>query len=475
MASDSTTQSGRYSFARAVVEGGLWFSGSSAAVKAVGIANTILVLRLLSVYEYGLYHLVLAAYGLASVFFLSGFDQIVLADLMRAKGEGDPGRARRIFSEFFLLKAGIGAALFFAVFFGARAVGSWYGADIAHLVRIISLLFLLVPLERAMNMVFNYHLSFRAMSLYTLTEEALKLVALLFFIFVAGMGVSGVVLAVVSASAGAFVVFLPRAVRLFGAIPVPIPVPMRQESGRGPAFLLVSAFSDYGKWAVGFRYLGDFQRHLRPWLIRFFLSTEAVGIFAIAENMYGQVVGLVPLVNVFVPAVAQHIADRTGIRKLLYVCVKYGTPFFVILGIASVPALWVLIYAVFPQYAEALPVFYIFLLTAFTAGVSNILMAVFYAERRQRAHFFIMASTVAVTLIFGILLIPAFGVAGIAMEFVISAFFFNGARLWYLFRRYPELRFAPRLLFSFGAEDKALLRSALSNARGLIFRNAPRA
>ena len=70
MVSDSTTQSGRYSFARAVVEGGLWFSGSSAAVKAVGIANTILVLRLLSVYEYGSYHLVLAAYGLASVFFL---------------------------------------------------------------------------------------------------------------------------------------------------------------------------------------------------------------------------------------------------------------------------------------------------------------------------------------------------------------------------------------------------------------------
>lgn len=460
MTSDNTTPNGQKSFARAVVEGGLWFSGSSAAVKVVGLANTILVLRLLSVYEYGLYHLVLAAYGLASVFFLSGFDQIALADLMRAKGADDTGRVRRIFFEFFLLKAGIGALLFFTVFFGASAVGAWYGADIAYAVRIISFLFLLVPLERAMNLVFNYHLSFRAMSLYAFTEEALKLSALLFFVFIAGLGVSGVVLAAVAASVGAFFVFLPCALRLFRAIPV--------AAGQWRGSLLVIAFSDYGKWAVGLRYLGDFQRHVRPWIIRSFLSTEAVGLFAIAENLYGQVVGLVPLVNVFVPAVAQHIADRAGIRKLLYVCAKYGTPLFMLLGIASVPALLVLIRFAFPQYAAALPVFYIFLLTAVTAGVSHILVAVFYAQRQQRAHFFIMAATVAVTLSLGILLVPAFGVYGMAMEFVISAFFFNGVRLWHLFRRYPELRFAPRMLFSFGAEDKALLRSALSNARNLI-------
>lgn len=463
MASDSTTSatpSSTYSFSRAVVEGGLWFSGSNAAVRAVGIANTVLVLRILSVYEYGLYHLVLAAYGLASVFFLSGFDQIVLTDLMRAKGAHEIGTVRRIFFEFFVLKIGIGAILFLTVFFGAGAVGSWYGADIAHAVRIISFLFLIVPMERTMNLVFNYHLSFRAMSLYTLAEEALKLIALLFFIFIAGLGVSGVVLALVSSAAGSFFIFLPGAAALFRAIP------SAQDSFHR-SFLL-HAFTDYGKWAIGFRYLGDFQRNVRPWLIRFFLPTEAVGIFAIAENIYGQIVGLIPMVNVFVPTVAQHIANRTGIRKLLYVCVKYGTPFFMLLGIASVPALWVLIRVAFPQYAAALPVFYVFLLTAPTAGVSNILVAIFYAQREQRAHFFIMVATVASTLVLGFVLIPMFGVYGMAMEFVISAFFFNLARLWYLFRRYPELRFAPRLLFSFSAEDKALLGSALSNARTLI-------
>lgn len=437
----------------------MWFSLASFANKAVGLVTTLLMLRFLDTYEFGLYKLILALYGILSLFFFSGIDQIVLADFMRAKHEKNHALINRIMLEFFFFKVIVGVLLFGATFFGARFAESWYGADIAHLVKIIAFLFLIVAVERIMNLIFNYYLAFRAMALFTFFEETTKLLFLLFFIFVVGLGVSGVVLAIVTASGITFLLFLPYAIVLAKRLPRVSPL---------KTMVLPGAFLSYGKWAVGLRYLNDFQRNVRPWFIKYFLSTEAVGIYAIAESLYGQIVGLFPLATVLLPTVAQNIKDRVRIKQLLYYGVKYGTPFFILIGIVSLVVAPPLIHLVFPQHEASLPVFYLILIAIVTTGSGYILTAIFYAEREQRAHFFITASVLAVTLLGSATLIPLLGVYGSALEFILSALFFNAMRLRYIFKRYPELGFSPRLLFIFSKEDREIIRYAAVHAKNLI-------
>ncbi len=428
-----------------IVEGTVWSSGSSLAVKIIGLITTVTVIRILSVPEYGLYQLTLAAYGILAAFFFAGFDQVVLTDLMRAKGSEDFARFKRLFSEFAVLKLMVGATLFLVSFLGANLAGAFYGENIAFLVRIIAFLFPIVALERILNVLLNINLSFRAMSLFTLIEEAVKLGLVFFFSFVVGFGVQGIVLSVVGASAVALLSFMPYGIRLYQPF-----AKSKALSGRN---LISEAFLAYGKWAVGSKYLNDLQRNIRPWLIRLFLSTEAVGLYTIAENLYSQVVSLVPLGTVLTPIVSQTIHERKRINNLVYYGAKYGTILFLILSVFSAFAVPLLVGLLFPQHINSIPLFYVILLIMPPAGLAAVLTAVFYAQRQQKAHFFIMFLTLVITLIMGSILVNQFGIIGMAVEFTISAYFYNILRTWYLFRTNPDLRFSLPRLFKWDYED----------------------
>lgn len=427
-----------------LIEGGVWSSGSAVWIKAIGLITSLLVLRFLSVYEYGLYQLVLSVQSLLAMFFLVGLDQIILADFLRAKGEGRNEVVRGLFAEFAIFKISTGFVLFLLSFFGAGFIGNLFGRDIGLLIRIISFYFLMVALERVLNILFNYNLAFKAMSLYTLTNETLKFLFLLFFIFVAGLGVSGVVLSGVSASVLTGLLFIPVALSIYRKMPGALGSPRR---------LIWSALVSYGKWAVGFQYMNDLQRNIRPWLIRFFLSTEAVGIYAIAENLYSQAVSLIPFGTVLTPVVSQNINDRLRIRNLVYYGAKYGTLFFLLLAIFSFFAVPWLVRLLFPQHINSIPLFYIILLIMPPAGLAMVFTSIFYAEREQMAHFIIIILTLILTLTLGAALVSRLGIMGMAVEFTVTAYFFNIARAFYLFKTNPELRFSLSSLFRWDRED----------------------
>lgn len=439
-----------------MVGGALWSSGGSIAVKVVGIAASLIIIKALTVHEYGVYQLALAAYGIVFSLFLSGFDQVALAEIMRAKSEKDTERMHRLFNEFTVLKIAAGIFLFLVLFLGARAAGIWYEAEIAPLLRILAFLIPVVALERVLNMIFSVHLSFRAISLFPFAEELAKFVFLVLFLFVFGYGLFGVVLAAVLGTATALLVFLPLGFRLYHPhISYGFTL---NHSG------LTSLFLSHGKWAVGARYLNDFQRNIRPWLIKTFLSTEAVGIFSLALNLYGQAVSLFSIANVLNPVAAQEARNPDRIKKLLLISLKYGTIFFIIVGGLTAVFVPMLVTYLFPQYAASIPLFWALLVTLGTTSAAFMLSSLFYGYREQRSGFVIMIFGVLFTLAAGPVLLRLFGVWGMVIEFVAGAYLFNILRLRYIFRNYPELRVYMSDLFSWTAEDKQFLKSTFETA-----------
>src|SRR3989344_9235876 len=170
-------------FNKKFIEGGVWLTSSSFLIRAVGFLSVLIVLSSVSVKDYGLYKLVLAAFAFLTGFFFSGFDNLVISDLSRERGEGRMDRVGRLFLEYSRVKLLIGLILFLAVFFGADFIGRFVDPEVVQFLPLISILFIFYALERPLNFLFNTYLKFKYLALYTLVEEMGKLGLILIFVF----------------------------------------------------------------------------------------------------------------------------------------------------------------------------------------------------------------------------------------------------------------------------------------------------
>ena len=105
-------------FSQEVISGFVTYSVWNNLGKVLALINSLLIIYVFSVYDYGTYKLVFAFLGILQMFQLSGFDGVISNDVLRSVGEKNEPRAGRIFFEFAILK------LFFSalIFLGFRVI-----------------------------------------------------------------------------------------------------------------------------------------------------------------------------------------------------------------------------------------------------------------------------------------------------------------------------------------------------------------
>ncbi|MBI3630714.1 MAG: oligosaccharide flippase family protein, partial [Candidatus Sungbacteria bacterium] len=436
------------SFLGRVMSGGLWLSASALAGRFMGLFTTILILRTLSVRDYGTYNLLLAAFGLLASFFISGFDSLVINDLARERGEGRHDRIKRLFLEYGLLKALIGVGLFFISFFGSWFLARWYDAGVVRLLHTISYLFLFVAVERMMNLLFEVYLKFRAIALFDIVEEAAKLFFFFVFVRYLGEGVGGLVRAYMFSTALGLVLFAPYGLTLLRRL-----LGYRAVRER----MLWGLARNHGKWGIASQYLTEAQRSVMPWLVKIFAGTEAVGLYSLAEGIYAQIVSLFPLANLLSPLIPGEIRNKDRMRSIIVYGIKYGTALFALIGVVAFFGIPFLLTWFFPRYLPAVLLFRIMLLALLTTAGANIVNTILYSFREQRILFFLMTVRLAFLVAATSTFMAAFGLAGAAMGFVASAVFFVLIRYWSLRRVAPDIHIPAADFFSWGAEDRRFL------------------
>lgn len=441
-----------YSFKQKIIEGGLWLSGSAFLVRLLGLVTTILILRTLSVEEYGMYQLALAAFGFLAAFLIGGFDSLIVNDLARERGEERFDRVKKLFFEYGRFKIFIGAALFLIAFAGAEFLGRWYSGEIASLVRIMSFLFLFIVTERLQFFLLNLNLKFRAMSLFTLAEELAKLGLTLLLVLYWGWGVVGLVYAYTFSTAVALVIFSPYTLYLLKSL---------LKYSASPDRVLLLLVSRHGKWGLLNRYLADTQKYVRPWLIGAFAGVGSVGLYSLAEGIYSQLVSLVPLSNLLAPLVPQEIKNEARMRAIVLYGVKYGTVIFILLGVAAFLFIPYLVEWFFPKYLPALPLFYVMLLALLTTASANVVNTILFSYYEQKLLFILTLIRLVFSVAAVTLLLWAFGVMGAAIEFVLTAVFFVAIRYISLKRVAPRLFFSPKEIFTFSRADYEMFKSLL--------------
>ncbi len=452
--SRGSTLQPQHSFSQRLFRGEATLQFWNAAAKGLGLINSFIVLAVLSVYQFGLYQLVLAAITIADSFSTGLFDDIVSNDLARGIAEGRPGEARRLFNEFALFKALTGLALGAVLFFGADAVAAYYGADIGVFVRIASFLAVLNALRAVLEAFFVATVALSGMAVETV-QEAAKLAILGSFLALGPFGIREALLAAVGAATIAFlfaVLFFLRRYQTFfrGVASV-------RES------MLRRAAASYG-WLIYIRYgFAKAYKGITPWLIRLLLNTEAVALYVLALNLItlAQSIFPVAMLGRLMPWEAK---DPARFRYILARSVKYVLWGGALLGIVLFFVAPPLTGLILPKYLPAMPVFKLFLVTLPLYGIYKIHKSALTVLREQGILTTrLVTEALGVTLLYFIL-IPLFGLPGAASAVVLA----YAWRVWLLAgglrRTHPELTIKIASLFRFDADDLSVLRKVAREA-----------
>ena len=450
-----------HSFAERFVRGNILDRSWSLVVAGVGLITSFLTLSALSVREFGLYQLVLAAVAFIGAFSIDFFDAVIQSDISRGIAAGKRDEAKRLFVEFAFLKIILGALMTAVLFFGAHGIARAFGGEIGGFIRIISFVFLLRAFRSTASLFLKSVVSLRALGAAAV-EELIKLAIIGGLFAVGSVGIREVLLAAVFGSAGSLVyVLVPFGRAYRGAF---------SSVRAAPQWLFAAVMKSYGALVLFRTAAHQAAKPLRPWLIKVFVGTEAVALYALAANLATMIKDFFPLVNVSL--VAWEIGNPERLKTIFTRGVKYS--FWIGLAVAalSLVAVPLLVSFLLPKYLPAMPLFFLLIIAFPFHGISQLEYSLLTAFREQKiltARLFAELAISAVTLV---ALLPVLGILAVAVEA-------NGAilwRVWYLQRvlgrKYPFLRLRAVSLFRFDDEDRAIFRRGWAEIRSFVARRA---
>ncbi len=448
-------------FYRKLIVGEVVNSFFIVVTKPLTLINSFVIIGLLSLHDFGVYRLVLSFQSMVSGFSINFLDSLVLNEMNVTHGEKQNGRARYIFKEYVYLKLLVGIALTLGVFFLAEVIGSYYDGAVAMWIRIISFLFVIENIRSLLVIFLQYKLNFFLSSFYSFAYEAVKLILIFLIYTYHTLNVSEVLLLTVFTHLAIIPFMLRPVVRGY------IQEDRMDEGYSEKKSLLLELLKKCGSWTISRYYLLNFSQNVRPWIINGFLGTEAVAIFSVALSFLGSLKSFISFnsLKVYLPRELGSEEKLIGIigrggRYLTYIyaCIFFG-------GLVAVP---LTVYLLFPKYILSLPYFYIISSSMFFFGISTIVGQILYSLRLQRELFFTVLVGLISTAIFSVLLIPFFGLYGVAWEFFFTQFIVFMVSYFFLLQYKPELRITMREVLFFDEYDKILFFRGLHFLRKRI-------
>jgi len=440
------------SFTDKFITGEAYFWFWNLVSKGIGFVNTFFIISSLSIYEYGVFQLLLATYNILSDVISTG-GGAVGNDVLRLIGGGKEDKAKRLFYEYNRWRVGLSILFFAAFFFGAPLLSFRYGPDFIRLIQILSVLFLVEIFLLISKSILKMRLYFKEVASRSAIGKLVQLAVLAYFFFYAALGTREVLISMIAASFLSTLFQLPsllRAYRPWRGLATP------RES------LLFPLLKSHGKWAILRQFASDFSNKIKPWLIKLFISTEAVGVFSVATQMVNVFKTFLPT-NTLATLVPRSLTEQARMKNIFV----FGTKYLVLLGIVFVLAGWVAgpvaVGLFFEQYVVSLPFFFVLMLLLPIQSFWRIVDIYLVAFQAQKFFFFRTGLRAGLSFLSLLIFLPLFGLWGVVIHDLMIPLVMSLVSYYYLFRIRPIFWFSFKSIFSFGTEDKIMLKNLYNN------------
>lgn len=442
----------QHSLLRKFIGGELRFGFWGIVSRGIGWTNSFFIISALTVYQYGVFQLFLSAYA-ALADFISWGGLAAGTEILRAVGQGKEARAKRLFCEFNGLRIVSAVFLWALFFFGAPFLAFRYGPDFIDLIRVMSCMFLAEVFLTIVKSLITMRLNFRAIASRSAIGKSFQLAILLGFYIFSTIGLKEVLMSLVIGHVASTVILLPSAFKAWK--------PWRTVRAEQGSCILWKIARAHGKWDSMKNFLSQIVFRAQPWLIKFFVSTEAVGIYSVAGTLADVVTNFIPTKTIST-LVTRIFHDKERSRRVFV----YGVKYYVLLATAAAAgalcAVPVIVHTLLPQYASALPFFYLLLIAVPIKELLRMVDLFLIIFRQQKFAFFRMLTRNAVALVALLVFLPTIGLWGLPITEIIIKISFTYASYRYLLTIKPEFRISFRLFFSFGAEDRTIVRNSWS-------------
>ncbi len=414
--------------------------------KGVGLVNTFFIITALSVYQYGIFILLISIYALFSNFLSLGIG-VVNNDILRFIGEGREDKAKKLFFEYNGIR--IVASLLIAafLFFTPEVLSFWYTSDAIIFVRLLASLLLLEFVYSVFKSILGYRLRFGLMASRASLYKFAQLAILVFFFLTHKLGVREVIYSMIFGSiVSTFILIVP----VFKSYSRWWNVPLFKEN------IIFWVFKNHGKWEIFQQFTAKLTAFVQPWIIKTFINTEAVAVFSIAQTMASTIVGFYPIktLSILIPL---KIGEPEQMKKIYTYAAKYLFLFAVVIGIGAAIAGPVAIHLFFPKYIPSLPYFFVLLLYLPINALGSATSIFLVVLRRQKDLFFqkVLKAITAIPMFF---LVMFFGLWGVAASQIIFAFVLSWTAYIFLQRVSPDFRLNWYNFYRFGEEDKVFIK-----------------
>lgn len=394
------------SLLRTVGKGVAWTVVGTVVNKVLVLANVLIILNHLTVFNYGVAELVFSMASMASIILLPGLTATIAADMGVERGRGNTARMKALFLQYVLLVSGLALIAFSLLYFGSAVVAAFSGnASIQSYIQIVAWTLLISPLRSVSQMLANVHGRFVDQALYSTFEEVAKTVTLVLFFFVFGMGVEGLLYSVVASQIVAVVLFIPRTISgywYFGS------------ATAEKQYRFWQLLGSHRKWSILAGYVGNITQNLQLWIIKFFLGTEAVGLFAFALGIYSNVSSLLPFSSVFASLAPRYIEKKQQFIGLIRSSVKAQFLSALVLIVATFVGLPILM-IILPKYLPAMSLTLVLIFAIIPTATTAVFTPTFAILKEQFSFFLTMLVKLLLTVTVMPLSIMAFGIMGIGV------------------------------------------------------------
>ncbi|TSC67867.1 MAG: hypothetical protein CEO19_14 [Parcubacteria group bacterium Gr01-1014_73] len=436
----------KHSFLKKFIGGETSFGFWDSISKAIGLVNTFFIITALSLYQYGIFQLLLSIYAIFFNFLSLGRG-VVNNDILRFIGEGREAKAKRLFFEYNGIRIVVGLLVAAFLFFTPGVLSSWYASDAVVLVRLLAGLLLLELAYAIFKALLSYRLQFHLIASRASLYKFVQLGVLIFFFFNHRLGIREVIYSMIFGSIISTFILIRPVLRSYGQWRG---LPLAKEA------IIFWVFKAHGKWEVFQQFVAKLTVSLQPWIIKIFVSTEAVAIFSVAQTMATTIVGFYPTktLGTLMPL---RVNEPAQMQKIYNYAAKYLFLLAIVMAIGAAVAGPAAIYLFFPKYIPSLPYFFVLLLYLPINALSSTTSIFLVALRRQKDLFFqkVFKAITAIPMFF---LVMFFGLWGMTASHLIFAFTLFCTAYLFLRRVPPGYSLKWRNFFRFGLEDKVFAR-----------------
>lgn len=436
-------------------------TSGSMLIKLLAFLNINLVLWNLTAYQFGAVELALSFIAVPSLLLFGGLSSTIIADIASHRSRNEPALARTVFMRFFVLSLTGGIAACIAVVLFAEYWGSIEGKEeVGAFLKVAALTLLISPLRMAIQNVLTAFNEFTFLAFFSAIEEVAKTIGIFVFVIYLDRASLGLISAIVLSQTVPVFLLSSKAYALFKSLGA--------SSGESMnPFLLLR---EHRLWSLANSTFGVVAKPMRVWLIKFFLGTEAVGLFAFAFGILGHISSIVSISQVFAPLAAHHAHIPDQFKRLVHAATKYQLLLSIGAAVACIPLVLIGVPILYPNFTGAMPIVYGVLAALIPTGILALCTPIFIALREQRSQFISAILRIVFLAVFAVILYPLFGIVGIGIELFATLV----ASLWERDRRLRTLLdtglFDVAHLTRYTAEDSLLVSATTRKLRSTFMR-----